>query len=234
MPRYPKYMRPMTLIDSLSAAITDPYGTMNHLLNEREKPPFLILTFLSILGIIVIPILIYQYKYELTLSDKKFTYAWMLALAVAWLFFVLLLTVFMRLVGVATPILKIIASTIYALTPIFPFAITYYLGNYKTIGRVTVIGYFLTGLRSENDWFLSLFPYFFWVTACFCFLAFSQALRAIGRMSFLGSIVNAGMALGLLALSLFIGVTVAEAAFPDSGRLIWRFFLTFPYPPEGH
>ena len=210
----------MTLLDSVMTSITDPYGTMEHLLHERKVPPFIISTFLVLLLVFVAPPLIFQYSYGLQPVSAASSYALTLVLSITFVFFVLFTIILLRLLGVTAPAIKVLASAVYSLTPFIPLMVGYYLANYVAIGHFSVNTYFITGRRAHGDWFLSFLPSFMQLGLFFSYVIFSCAIRIIGKMGMITGLTVGALSIPLLLGAFFIGATCSEAIFPESARTV--------------
>jgi len=221
----------MNLLDSVMTSITDPYGSMEHLLHERKVPPYIISVFLVLLLVFVAPPLIYQYSYGLQPVAASDSYALTLVLSITFVFFVLFTIVLLRLLGVTAPALKVLAAAVYSLTPFIPLMIGYYLANYLAIGNLSINTYFITGRRAHGDWFLSFFPSFMQFGLFFTYVIFSCAIRIIGKMGMITGLTVGLLSIPLLLGAFFIGATCSEAIFPESARTVtnWlRMYLSVP------
>lgn len=227
-----RYVRKMTLLDALTSAITDPYGTMQHLIVERTPPPYLLTTLFGFVAVLLLPVLIYQFNYEAAPSSLNFGYALGLTLVMTFLLFIPMLTILIRILGVRTTAIRMVAVVIYSLTPLIPLMGAYYIGNYITIGRLSIVVYLMTGHRSSGDWFLNLFPYFVGTIKWCCFLVFSQALRAVGRLSLLSSFLVALIAMVPLIAAFVTAVIITDSIFHDSATMIWTYLNSLQNIPH--
>lgn len=205
---------------------------MEHLLIERPVPPYIISSLGMLLLVLVVPSLVYQYQNDIQPLDPKVAYAVVTSLAVTLGFFVLFVSILLRLLGVTAPVLKVLAATMYSLTPAIPLMIGYYIGNYFTIGHLTILTFLVTGRPAGGDWFLAFFPYFIKAAIFFSFLVFSQALRVLGKMGRLTGLMTALLALTLLIGAFFVGVTLSEAVFPNTSTFVVRFFSSLGNVPS--
>ena len=229
-----RFIKKLTLFDSMMSTVTDPHGTMEHLLIERSPPPYIFSILVSLIALLFLPIWLFQYTYEIQPADLQMTYSLCLSVALSGLFFTLFLTLILRVLGVSAPYIKILAGSVYSLTPIVPMLIAYYIGNWYTMGRLTVIGYFLTGRRAQGDWFLNLFPTFFLITEVLCFLVFTQAIRVLGKMTFLSAILSSVLSLTLLLGAFFVSTTISESLYPDTAPRVWKYVSSISDVPPQH
>jgi hypothetical protein len=227
-----RYIRNMNMLDVVTSSFTDPYGTMEHLLVERETPPYIVSSLVAIIVVIVIPSIMYQYWYDITPPMPEVTYSVITTLAITLLFFVLFAVIMLRMIGISAPVIKILAATIYSLTPAVPMMIGYYIGNYVAIGKVSVLTFFVTGQRAHGDWFLAFLPYFVKATVFFTFLVFSQAMRVIGKMGIITGFLTAISAFPLVLGAFWAGITCAEALFPETAVLVIKFIAGFLVVPN--
>lgn len=218
-----RYIRQMNMLDAVTASITDPYGTMEHLLVERPTPPYLVSSFVALIVVLIIPSVLYQYWYDIVPVEPAVTYALVLSLSVTMIFFVLFVVVMLRMIGITTPVIKVLAATVYSLTPAVPLMLGYYVGNLITIGHLTVLTFFVTGRRAHGDWFLNFLPYFMQACAFFAFLVFSQAMRVVGKMGVITGFLTAILAIPLLMGAFMVGVTCAESLMPETAVMVSRF-----------
>jgi hypothetical protein len=226
------YVRQLTLLDAWTAILTDPRGTMEHFLIEREFPPFVVISLVSVVAVLFAPCLIYQFMYELTPIQPEVTAAFVVTLLVMLVLFTLLLALFMRMIGVSAPINKIIASVVYTLIPIIPVTVTYYVCNVVTIGKPSIIIYLMNGRRLSGDWFLNLFPYFLYGTVFFCFLALMNCFRALGKMAGFAAFLSAAASTGLFAVSFVAATIFTGALYPNTEISTWNYFRNLGNVPD--
>jgi hypothetical protein len=215
-----RYTRPMTALDAVFMSISDPRGAMQHLLVERKKPPFLVLALALITATILVPPLIFRYRNELVDLDPKLHYATAVTLALTFAFFVLLSTLMLRVLGVSASAIKVLAATVYSMVPVIPILLGFYLGSYFVTGNVAIIRHLMTGNQVTGDYFSPYFPATLKLIIFLCWLVYLQALRAMGSMSFLSAMFVTGLSAMLLAASGFIGLTVSQSFYPETGRQI--------------
>ncbi len=217
----------MGLLDTALSTIADPGGTMNHLLNERARPPYLLPILISLFLVIVLPSMLYRYHYGISASDPDFERAVALTTAITVFFFPLFMVLFLRVVGITAPVIKIVAIWIYALTPTIPFLTAYYGLDYFLFGKFTILRFFTTGVGANANWVVAEFPFFIKLTLLMCIMVFSAGLKALGKHTMASSIVMSFSALGLLTVSFWIGITCGEVAFPNTAPRVAKFFSSF-------
>ncbi len=222
----------MSLVDTVMTCITDPYGTMEHLLHEREVPPYIVSSFIALITVFVAPTIWYQYQYNIRPVAVSDTYALCLILSITFVFFVLFTILLLRLLGVTAPAIKVLAASVYSLTPFVPLMVGYYIANYLAIGNLSVTSYFVTGKRAHGDWFVSFFPVFIKFGIFFSFMVFSSAMRIIGRMGLPTGLIVGTLAIPILLGSYFIGATCSEAIFTGSARTTTKWLTSYLEEPQ--
>lgn len=221
----------MTFFDTATAVITDPLGTTEHLLKDRETPPFLLGSFALIILTLFLPALIYQYRYGFTPTSPALTGSFVITIGVTAVFFLACQIVFLRILGVSSSALKILAAMIYAALPIVPVLLAYYASSYfATGGRFDIAYYLATGRPNPSDWYLKFLPYFLRFENFCSVLIFAAALKAIGQMSFISGLLISILSIGLLLLSLFVGLQVGNAVYPDTYAQVWHWIVGFGNP----
>jgi hypothetical protein len=205
---------------------------LEHFLVEREFPPFVVISLFTVIGILFGPCLIYQFAYDLTPIQPDVTAAFVITLLVTFSFFTLLLAIFMRMLGIASPMNKIIASVVYTLIPIIPVTLTYYICNLVTVGKLSIIVYLMNGRRLSGDWFLNLFPYFLYGAVFFCFLSLMNCFRALGRMTGFSAFLAAAASTGLFVTSFIAATILAGSLYPNTEIPTWNYFRNLDDVPE--
>jgi hypothetical protein len=226
-----RYSRDMTMLDTVMTSITDPMGSMEHLLRERETPPFIVSSCVVLLLVLLVPTLIYQYRYDLQPMQVEVTYALIITLSITFVFFVLFEIILLRVLGVSAPAIKVLATTVYALTPFAPLMVGYYVFNWVAIGSLTITGYFVSGRRVHGDWFLSYFPNFV-LLGLFCsFLVFSAGIRVIGKMGLPTGLIMGVFAIPLVLGGYFIGASCAESLYPGTAVMVTKWIVQLTQTP---
>jgi hypothetical protein len=226
-----RYIRNMSLIDTVMTSITDPKGSMDHLLKERETPPYIVSCVICLLGVFMIPTFIYQYRYNLAPVQLEITYSLIITLSITFVFFILFQLISLRVIGISAPAIRVLAVTVYALTPMIPLMVGYYIANWIAIGHVSVVTYFVTGHRAYGDWFLTFFPYFIHFGIFFAFLVFSAGMRVIGNMGLPTGLIMGVIAIPLLLGAYFVGATCAEAIYPGTVTSVTKWLWKFTQAP---
>ena len=225
--KYKSYVKKMTLLDTVLSTIADPSGTMRHLLLERDNPPYLLRTLMALFAVIILPSFIYRYHFGINTSDPSFERAVALSTLLTFIFFPLFMVLFLRVMGVTAPVIKIVAIWIYSLTPTIPFLLAYYALDYALFGQFTILKFFTTGSGKKVNWVVTEFPFFIKLTLLMCALVFSSGLKALGKHTMSSSIVMSLSSLGLLTISFWIGVTCSEVIFPNTAPRVTKFFSSF-------
>lgn len=227
-----RYVRKLNLLDAWTAVLTDPFGTMEHLLVERDYPPYLLLSSVCLLLTLFFPAIMFQYEYDIGPTQPDVTYSFILTLALTFIGYVLFLGIFLRMLGATSPMIKVLAAAVYSLVPIIPISVTYYVVNLYTVGKLTIVVYLMHGRRVDGDWFLNLFPYFLWFTVFACFIVLLNALRALGTMTRLTAFFAACVTVGLVIISFMAATVVAGAIFPNTPVVTWNYFRSLSDVPE--
>lgn len=227
-----RYVRKLNLLDTWTAVLTDPFGTMEHLLCERDYPPYLLISSVGIMLTVFFPGIIYQYEYDIGPTQPDVTYSFILTLLITFVGFVLTMAIFLRLLGATAPMIKVFAAAVYSLVPVIPVMVTYYVANYFTIGKLTIVTYLMHSRRVDGDWFLNLFPYFLMFALFACFMVLLNALRALGTMTWLTGFLASCVTVALVVLSFIFATVIAGAVFPDTPVVTWNYFRSLPDVPE--
>jgi hypothetical protein len=217
----------MTMADVLLATPLDPYGSMRHLLVERPSPPYLFTSLMALFVALVLPCLIFQYRYDVPPWDVRVSYAILTTVTIAVALFIPASTLFLRLLALKIPLTRLIALSIYALTPMLPLAVVYYVANYLVIGELSVLTYFVMGHPITTDWFIHLLPYFVMMGMFWIFLVFAQGIRVVARVSLTSGILATILCAAILFGSYVVGLICAEAIFKDTSVHVSKFFVSF-------
>jgi hypothetical protein len=227
-----RFHKNMTMTDALISTPVDPYGSMFHLLVERPRPPYLFASLVALFTILVLPCLVFQYRYEIPPWDVRVTYATLTTLAIAVAVFVPTCALALRLMAFKIPLGRLLALSIYSLTPLLPLAIGYYIVNYLTIGELSALTYFATGRPMKTDWYIQFLPYFVMMGLFWIFIVFAQGLRILGRASLTSGILATIVCVGILFGSYLLGLICSEMIFKDTSFYVSKFFASFFSVPQ--
>ncbi len=227
-----KYQRRIGLLDLLMCSVLDRRGTMDHLLTERPYPPYILSSLIGVLAVLVLPSLYHQYSLGIAPTSKDGAYAVTCTLALAFVLFVLALTVMLRLLGISAPLIKVIGASTYPLVAVVPFMVGYYAANLALHGELTIVSFFVTGHRHEEDWLIEMFPLLVLTSAVFAFLVFLYAIRAIGNLPLPTAFMISLLSLSLILGAFTVGATFSAQLFPYTSGQIWDFFPSLIRIPE--
>ncbi len=227
-----RFHKDMTMADVLIATPVDPYGSMRHLLVERQRPPYLFATLVALFVILVLPFLIFQYRYEIPTWNVQVTYAILITLAITVVVFLPACAVVLRLMAFKIRLAPLVALSIYSLTPLLPLAVGYYIVNYLVLGELSVLTYFATGRPSRTDWYIQFLPYFVMVGLFWSFMIFAQGIRILGRASLTSGILATILCAAVLFGAYLVGLTCSEAIFKDTSFYVSKFFASFFSVPK--
>jgi hypothetical protein len=222
-----RFHKDMTMADVLIATPVDPYGSMRHLLVERQRPPYLFATMIALFCVLLLPFLIFQYRYEIPTWNVQITYAILITLAVTVVLFIPACSVVLRLMAFKVPLSRLSALSIYSLTPLLPLAIGYYIVNYLVMGELTILTYFATGRPSRTDWYIQFLPYFVMMGMFWSFMIFAQGIRIVARASLTSGILATILCVAVLFGAYLIGLICSEAIFKDTSFYVSQFFASF-------
>lgn len=221
------YERRLGALDLLMSSVLDRRGTMDHLLMERPYPPYIISSGIALFAVLVLPALLYHHQHSVTPLDKDLAKAIALSLAMTFILFTLCTTVLLRLMGIVAPLIKVIAANVYSLVAIIPLMLAYYAANWAINGELTILSFFTTGRLADGEWLIELFPVLLYVAVFLIFLVFTYAIRALGNSPLTTAYMIAILCLPLLVGCFVVGMTCAEALFPQSSYQVGRFFTAF-------
>lgn len=217
-----KYKPRLSLLDLLASTLIDPYGSMQHVLAERERPPYLLALFIVLIAVLVVPGLLVQLP-ELSSDGWPSIQARLnvalTAGAIISLFLVLTFISLRLLLRFATTFWQLCAITLYAATPSIPLALGYYAANYLLFGKLTVLSYLITGQFPANDWFIQFLPYFVYLSAVWSTIVFLQGLR-----------VSHNTTVSSAALGTLVAVLVMFGSYT---LVNWCGNVFFPEPAQG-
>ena len=222
-----RFQKNMTMADVLIATPVDPYGSMRHLLLERQRPPYLFATLIALFVVLILPFLIFQYRYEIQTWNVKVTYSIVSTLAITALLFIPCCAVLLRVMAFKISMRSLLALSIYSLTPLLPLAIGYYIVNYVVIGELSILTYFTTGRPRAADWYIQFLPYFVMLGMFWSFMAFAQGIRILGRASLTSGILATLLCVAVLFGAYLAGLACSEAIFNDTSSYVSKFFASF-------
>jgi len=227
-----RFHKNLSMADVLIGTPVDPYGSMRHLLIERKNPPYLFASLVAIFIVLILPCLIYQFRYEIAPWDVRVTYALMSTVAVTALIFLPVAVLLLRLLSLKIPLAQLLALSIYSLTPLLPLAVGYYIVNYLLIGQLSILTYLVTGVPVKTDWFIQLLPYFVMMGLFWVFMVFAQGIRVLGRISLTSGILITILCAAVLFGGYIIGLICSEAMFKDTSIHVSRFLASLFSVPE--
>jgi hypothetical protein len=220
------------MADVLIGTPVDPYGSMRHLLVERKSPPYLFASFVALFVVLVLPCLIYQFRYEITPWDVRVTYSLITTIAVAVAVFLPSAALLLRLLAFKIPVSQLLALSVYSLTPLLPLAVGYYLVNYVLIGQLSILTYLVTGVPGKTDWFVQFLPYFVMMGLFWIFMVFAQGVRVLGRASLTSGILATILCAAMLFGCYVLGLICAEALFKDTSFHVSKFVASLFSVPD--
>lgn len=218
--------RNLTLLDILISLPTDPRGMMQHLLIERERPPYLFLSPIALLLVLVAPAMYQRHLLETAPPDMALIYSTSLTCVLTLIAFVLFMSVLMRILAIKASVGSVFATTIYSLLGLVPVMCAFYLVNFSVAGELSILTFLCTGQYRVEDWSIPLFHIAVKVGAAFCFWLFLNGVKALGKTSFLSAFSTTLVALPVLAGSFAAALTVANNTFPETGATVQRFFVS--------
>jgi hypothetical protein len=147
-------------------------------------------------------------------------------------FFSYFMSIMLKILLLDVSTIKILAGSLYSIAGLIPFMIAFYLGNFLTQGRLTVLRYLATGRVDGADWFVGIFPTCAQVALCFSFFLFANAIRALTK-----SKATSALSLSILGIPVLIGsfamsLTIADSIFPNTGVEVYRFFTSLFSAPK--
>ena len=208
-------------LDSLFSTFSDPYGTAKHLLLERGKPPYMMVSFISILLILLTPPLWYRFETNFTSPDQNLNPAIGFATTcIAGTFFGFT-TLILRVLRIQASLRQAFAMCLYALCPIIPITLGMYAVNYMLDGNFSIAQYLATGTSAGQS--VELLPAVALIVALFSFRFFLNAIRVLSNGSvatcfFIAIICSVGLygsyLIGLMCVEMvYVGYTERTAAF---------------------
>lgn len=222
-----KHYGKLGLLDVLLALPSDPAGMMRHLLRERKTPPFIGWLPLLLVLILASPPLYYQHSLGMNLMERTVVASIAFTTIVTFLAFNLFTTVLFKVLAINVTPIKIFANTLYALTPLIPFMLGFYLADYIVSGELALLRYMASGIISYDDWLTPLFPTAMKLTLCICLAVFAYGIKALGTTTTLSAFALMLLCLPILVGAFLVAVTLANSLFPDTGIEVFRFFRSF-------
>lgn len=226
-----KRYRNLGLLDTLLALSTDPGGMMTHLLQERSPPPYLSVIPLMLFMVLVAPTLYYQHQMQMNALDGPLGYSLAITTLITFVTFNLFITILLRILAVEARTLKVFATSLYALTPLIPFMLGFYLANYMVTGDLAVLRFLSSGTASYDDWLTPLFPTATKGALVICVAVFTYGIKALGSTSTLSALMLTAVCIPVLVGAFAVAITIANAVFPDTGIEVFRFLRNFVVNP---
>jgi hypothetical protein len=226
----PGNKKKLSLLDILLSLPTDPSGMMRHLLLERRNPPHTLTALIATLLFLVGPSLYYRHSLGIEMAQPEVEPSLWCAAAVTLLSFILFTTVLLRLLAFPVSVTRVMAATFYSLAGLIPFMVALYLTSFLATGSLTILGYLSTGHYREGDWLVKSFPTWTKVGAAFVLYLFTNAIRALGNTKTISAVAIVIFTIPIMIGAFMVGLTVANAIFPDTGIVDYRFFLSFISP----
>jgi hypothetical protein len=225
-----RFQKKMSAFDALLAPLSDPYGSVRHLMIERERPPYLLFIFTTVLAVLLGPPFWYQVQFGVVPRDSQLSAAVTLTLVGALGLFTISSTVFLRLLRISISLPKMIASICYSLTPIVPLVLGMYAANYALDGHASLIEYYAVGTIRQTDVIFEFLPYAFAITACYIFVVFINCLTVLGNGSLSTSFVIALVTILILFGSFFTILSLTDTVFPGYSPQVKEFMCSLIGP----
>jgi len=222
----------LSLLDTIISLPVDPAGMMRHLLVERRVPPYLLICPLATLTVLVAPSLWYRHHMQIHSGLPHLTWAVSMSALCTILFFSFFMSVLLKILLLNVSSIKVLAAAVYSMTGLIPFMLAFYLGNFLTSGKLSVLRYLSTGRVDGTDWFVRLFPVCAEVALAFAFLLFANALRAVTNSKLISAISLSVLGVPVLIGSFAMSLTIADSIFPETGVEVYRFFTSLIADPK--
>jgi len=220
----------LSLLDTIISLPVDPAGM--HLLVERRVPPYLILCPIATFLVLVAPTLWYRHQLQIHHGLPHLIWAISTTVLTTVLFFSFFMSVLLKILLLDVSTIKVFAAAIYSVVGLIPFMLAFYLGNFLTSGKLSVLRYLSTGRVDGTDWFVRLFPVCAEVALAFAFLLFANALRAVTNSKLISAISLSVLGVPVLIGSFAMSLTIADSIFPETGVEVYRFFTSLIADPK--
>jgi hypothetical protein len=214
----------LSLLDTIISLPIDPAGMMRHLLRERRYPPYLVLAPLATFLVLVAPTLWYQHYRGIQSTIPEINYSISMTVVLTLIWFSLLMSVLFKLLLLKVSPGKIWAASLYCVSGLIPFMLSFYLGNFLASGHLSILELLATGYYKESDWFLGLFPTCAKVALAFSFFLFVNATRALTNAKLVSAFSMAVLGVPVLIGSFVVSLTISDVIFQDTGVEVYRFF----------
>jgi hypothetical protein len=217
------------LPEVLFAAISDPRGSMQRLLGQRERPPHLAITLLLFITILIAPALIQSsYRGGTTIGTDlvgSSAMTFLLTLILSSFF----TTFSSHAFGAKDRCLRAVAALIYCTAPITVMFTILLIASRLSMGDFTVVTYLSTGVQLPDDFVMRIFPYVFKASLCLAFITLAFGLRTLTHASLMGGILMAAITTLLILGSFILSLTVTELVYPSTSSqtidVFKRYFL---------
>lgn len=210
-------------LDALFSTFSDPYGTAKHLLLERGNPPYLLMSFVSILLTLVGPPIWYRFVTNFSSYDSNITSAAYIALTCTAGAFIALTFLILRALRITASLRQVLALCLYSICPSIPIALGLYALSYSIDGSFVVAQHLATGTTTMNTLSLGFLPFAIAIAALFAFRFFMNGVRVLSDGSastcfFISLTCCAALygsyVIGLLCVeSVYVGYSEQTAAF---------------------
>lgn len=222
MPYKPKKL---SILDILLSLPTDPSGMMRNLLLEQKRPPYLLLAPIATIAILVGPALYHQYSLDIQTAEPDKVRSLWCATGVILSTFIVFATILLRLLALPVTVARVAAATFYSLAGLIPFMVALYLTNFLASGSLTIANYLSTGYHREEDWVVASFTKWAQVAVVFVLFIYANAIRALANSRLLSAIAITLLHFPIMVGAFMVGLTVANAIYPDTGIMDYNFFV---------
>jgi hypothetical protein len=180
---------------------------------------------------LIAPPLYYQRQMQMNLLDGPLGYSLAITILVTFITFNFFTAILFRVLALKAPTVKVFATSLYALTPLIPFMLGFYLANYMVTGDLAVLRFITSGSASYDDWLTPLFPSATRGALIVCVAVFTYGIKALGSTSTLSALLLTALCIPVLIGAFAVAITVANSAFPDTGIEVYRFLRNFVAAP---
>ncbi len=219
--------RELNFLEALFGLMLQPGETSESLLSYEKKPYAWTLVCCLVLTF-SIPIMSQYLKYGDAIYRIEVVLSFFLVEVACFLLFILLESLFLRLLRIEIGINELFASVSYCLAPVLLCLWLVYLFNYLMTGRLSIVQFLLSGNLDMSDRFINIVPIIALIAGLNVLIVFFYCVRFLGQMHSVSAMFLALISGLPFFAAAFISLMIGEMARPGTAAVFLR-VLTSPW-----
>lgn len=215
------------IFDALFSPFVDARGTMQNLLVDQRRPPHLFTCLFFLTCLVLAPPLMYSPGVGIGYENARSLAALLQVSILTLLLSTVFITLLLRVIGASQRPLSIFGALVYATCPFVSFMCLFYISNYITMGRLTVLSFLIWGQVDGDDWLVRQFPFLVKVFCFISFWVFANAIRVLTRSTLSSAALMSAVCVPLLLGSFVLALYCTELNLKGTSSGVIQFFNAF-------